>query len=181
VRTSELCLTRHRLARVGRKPDLPEHYGAHYRDFIAAVYRDVRGEAFGTDIGQNSWATADEVERFGVQLRLRPSARFLDVACGSGGTTLHLARLADCEAVGVELYEEAVAIGRRGAADATLEERVRFVCADASRPLPFESESFEPSSVSTRSTTSPTGWADWVIGLALCGREDECFSPTRWW
>jgi SAM-dependent methyltransferase len=128
---------------MGSKPEVAEHYSTHYRDFAADVYGDVRREAFGVDIGQNSWLTVDELERFGSLLQLRPSARILDVACGSGGPTLHLARLADCEAVGVELYEEAVATGRRAAADASLDERVTFVCADASRRLPFESGSFD--------------------------------------
>jgi SAM-dependent methyltransferase len=125
------------------KPEVAEHYSAHYRDFAAGVYGDVRREAFGVDVGQNSWLTVEELARFGSLLELHPSVRFLDVACGSGGPMLHLARLADCEAVGVELYEEAVATGRRASADAQLEGRVTFVCADARSRLPFESESFD--------------------------------------
>jgi SAM-dependent methyltransferase len=128
---------------VGSEPEVAEHYSAHYRDFAADVYGVVRREAFGVDIGQNSWLTVDELERFGSLLKLRPSALFLDVACGSGGPMLHLVGLADCEAVGVELYDEAVATGRRAAVDAGLEERVTFVCADACRRLPFEDESFD--------------------------------------
>jgi SAM-dependent methyltransferase len=125
------------------KPEVVEHYGAHYRDFAADVYGDVRREAFGVDIGQNSWLTVEELERFGALLKLDTSVRFLDVACGSGGPMLHLAGVADCEAVGVELYEEAVATGMRASANAGLEERVTFVCADAEHRLPFESESFD--------------------------------------
>jgi SAM-dependent methyltransferase len=128
---------------MGSRPEVSEHYSAHYRDFAADVYGDVRREAFGIDIGQNSWLTVEELERFGSLLKLHPSVRFLDVACGSGGPMLHLARLANCEAVGVELYQEAVATGRRASADAGLQERVTFVCADARRGLPFESESFD--------------------------------------
>jgi SAM-dependent methyltransferase len=128
---------------MGSKPEVAGHYSAHYRDFGADVYGDVRREAFGVDIGQNSWLTVRELERFGSLLRLRPSARFLDVACGSGGPMLHLAKLADCEAFGVELYEEAVTTGRRAAVEAGLEERVTFVCADAGRRLAFEEESFD--------------------------------------
>ncbi|HEY6836940.1 MAG TPA: class I SAM-dependent methyltransferase [Gaiellaceae bacterium] len=128
---------------MGSQPEVPGHYSAHYRDFAADVYGDVRREAFGLDIGQNSWLTVEELERFGSLLELRPSSRLLDVACGSGGPMLHLVRPVECEAVGVELYEEAVATGRRKALDAGLEERVTFVCADASRRLPFESESFD--------------------------------------
>jgi SAM-dependent methyltransferase len=125
------------------KPEVAEHYSAHYRDFAADVYGDVRREAFGVDVGQNSWLTVEELERFGSLLKLDRSVRFLDVACGSGGPMLHLAGLANCEAVGVELYEEAVATGRRASADAGLEQQVTFVCADAGRRLPFESESFD--------------------------------------
>src|SRR5262249_38675767 len=128
---------------MGPEPEVAEHYSAHYRDFAADAYGDVRREAFGVDIGQNSWLTVDELERFGSLLELRPSARLLDVACGSGGPMLHLVRRAGCEAVGVELYEEAVATGRRMARDAGLQDRVTFARADAGRPLPFESESFD--------------------------------------
>jgi SAM-dependent methyltransferase len=107
------------------------------------VYVDVRREAFGVDVGQNSWLTVDELERFGKLLGLGPSLRLLDVACGSGGPTLHLAQMAGCEAVGVELYGEAVEYGNRVAAVAALERQVTFVCADASDRLPFADGSFE--------------------------------------
>lgn len=128
---------------MGSQPEVPGHYSAHYRDFGADVYGDVRSEAFGVDIGQNSWLTADELERFGSLLRLRSSVRLLDVACGSGGPMLHLVRSVDCEAVGVELYEEAVETARREAAATGLVDRATFVCADAGRRLPFENESFD--------------------------------------
>jgi SAM-dependent methyltransferase len=119
------------------------HYSAHYRDFAADVYRAVRRDAFAEDIGQNSWLTTDELGRFRSSLELGPAARLLDVGCGSGGPALHLARLTGCEVVGVDLYDEAVAAGNRAAREAGLESRASFVQADASRPLPFEDESFD--------------------------------------
>jgi len=120
-----------------------DHYGAHYRDFDADVYGDVRREAFGVDVGQNSWLTVEALERFGSQLELRPSTRLLDVACGSGGPALHLVALTGCDVVGVELYEDAVAAGNKSARVAGLEMRTRFVQADASRALPFDDHSFD--------------------------------------
>jgi SAM-dependent methyltransferase len=128
---------------VARKPEVVDHYGGHYRDFAAEVYGDVRREAFGVDIGQNSWLTVEELERFGSWLELGPAARLLDVACGSGGPALHLARLTECEVVGVELYKEAVATGNRLAQEAGLDLRASFMQADASRPLPLEGGSFD--------------------------------------
>jgi SAM-dependent methyltransferase len=128
---------------VPEKHEVVEHYGAHYRDFAADVYAEVRREAFGEDIGQNSWLVLDELERFVPWLELEPSARLLDVACGSGGPALHVAALTGCEVVGVEVFEEAVANGNRMAREKGLEAKARFVQADASEPLPFEDGSFD--------------------------------------
>jgi SAM-dependent methyltransferase len=126
-----------------RKPNVGDYYGPDYRNFEAEIYAAVRTEAFGVDVGQNSWLTVEELERFGGLLELGPSVRLLDVACGSGGPTLHLARLHGCEAVGAELYEEAVARGNAASEVAGLQKQVRFVCADANSRLPFADESFD--------------------------------------
>jgi SAM-dependent methyltransferase len=143
TRTADLTrggsYTRH----VPRKPEVVDHYSAHYRDFAADVYRDVRREAFAEDIGQNSWLTIDELERFRSRLELGPAARLLDVGCGSGGPALHLVGLTGCEVVGVDLYEEAVADGNRTAREAGLETRASFLQADASRPLAFNNGFFD--------------------------------------
>jgi SAM-dependent methyltransferase len=126
-----------------KSPEVADHYGAHYRDFAAEVYQEVRREAFGEDIGQNSWLTIDELERFRSWLELGPAARLLDVGCGSGGPALHLAQLTGCEVVGVDLYEEAVADGNRAAREAGLDIQAGFQQADAGRPLPFKDDSFD--------------------------------------
>jgi SAM-dependent methyltransferase len=128
---------------VAERPEIGDHYGAHYREFAADVYREMRRAAFGEDIGQNSWLTVEELERFVSRLELRPAARLLDVACGSGGPSLHVARLTGCQVVGVELYDEAVAEGTRLAHEAGLERRASFLQADASETLPFEDRSFD--------------------------------------
>jgi SAM-dependent methyltransferase len=128
---------------VGERPEVVDHYGAHYRTFAAGVYEEVRRSAFGEDIGQNSWLTVDELDRFLSRLDLRPSTRLLDVGCGSGGPTLHVGRRTGCQVVGVELSEEAVAEAMRLAHEAGLETRSSFLQADASEPLPFEAGSFD--------------------------------------
>ncbi len=120
---------------------MADHYSAQYDQFAADVHAHVRRVAFGDDLGQNSWLTVDELERFSAWLELQQSSRLLDVACGSGGPALHLARQTGCAVTGVELYEEAVAVARRLAAERDLE--ARFLQADASRPLPLESAAFD--------------------------------------
>jgi SAM-dependent methyltransferase len=128
---------------VTERPEVVDHYGAQYREFAADVYAEVRRAAFGEDVGQNSWLTVDELDRFVSRLGLRQTARLLDVACGSGGPTLHVARLTGCQAIGVELYGEAVAEGTRLAQEAGLEREASFLQADASERLPFEDGSFD--------------------------------------
>jgi SAM-dependent methyltransferase len=134
---------RPRLVLVSEKPEVADHYSAQYEQFAAEVHGQVRRAAFGEDIGQNSWLTVDELERFAGWLKLGPSSRLLDVASGSGGPALHLAQQTGCEIVGVELYGEAVASGNRIAREAGLETRATFVQADCNQPLPFESGGFD--------------------------------------
>jgi cyclopropane fatty-acyl-phospholipid synthase-like methyltransferase len=128
---------------VAERPEVVDHYGSHYRAFAGGVYAEVRRAAFGEDIGQNSWLTVDELDRFLSRLDLRPGRHLLDVGCGSGGPTLHVARRTGCRVVGVELSEEAVAEAARLAREAGVEMRSSFLQADASEPLPFEDGTFD--------------------------------------
>ena len=122
--------------------DTVDHYGASYGQFATDLYAEVRRAAFGEDIGQNGWLTADEQELFLDWLALDPDDRLLDVACGSGGPTLRIAEATGASVVGVDLHEEGVEAARAQARERGLEGRARFEVADASRPLPFDDEAF---------------------------------------
>lgn len=128
---------------MAERPEVVEHYSAHYRTFGANVYEHVRGAAFGEDIGQNSWLTVDELDRFLSRLNLEPGKRLLDVGCGSGGPALHVVRRTGCRVVGTELSAEAVAEATRLAQAAGEERRSSFLQSDASEPLPFEAATFD--------------------------------------
>lgn len=154
-------------------PEVVDHYGAHYRDFAADVYGEVRRAAFGEDVGQNSWLTAAELEQFASQLELRPAVRLLDIGCGSGGPAVHLARATGCSVVGVDLFQEAVANGSRIARELGLEAQARFVQADAARPLPFENGSFDALlciDAVNHLRGRPQVFAEWARVLAPGGR-----------
>ena len=110
-----------------------DHYDAHYDNFASNLYAEIRRETFGEDIGQNSWLTADEHRKFIAWLDLRPESRVLEVACGSGGPMLHLARLTGCEAVGIDIHEQGIANANALARSQGLSERVRFETQDASQ------------------------------------------------
>jgi SAM-dependent methyltransferase len=117
-------------------------YGTSYGGFAETVYAEVRREAYGDEVGQASWLTREELDRFGSDLRLGDSSRLLEVASGSGGPALHLVRSTGCEVVGVDFSEEGVANANRLASEAGLGSRARFLQADATQPLEFEDESF---------------------------------------
>jgi hypothetical protein len=72
---------------MGKSNSLPPsgHYSANYGNFQTKLYAQIRHEAFGEDIGQNSWLTSDEQDRFLAWLELSPGKTLLDVACGAGG------------------------------------------------------------------------------------------------
>jgi ubiquinone/menaquinone biosynthesis C-methylase UbiE len=63
----------------------------------------------------------------------------LDVGCGRGGPTLHLAAEHGFEATGIDLVPYNVSMARRNAADATVD--AQFVVGDALQ-LPFDRKSF---------------------------------------
>ena len=58
-------------------------YDTKYSHFETELSAQIRREAFGEDIGQNSWLTADEHDNFLALLNLCPGRKLLDVACGA--------------------------------------------------------------------------------------------------
>jgi SAM-dependent methyltransferase len=149
------------------------YYGTYYRNFGAEAYAEIRRVEFGEDLGQNNWQTLPELERFAAQLELAEGARLLDVCCGAGGLSVHLARLTGCDVTGVDLEESGLQNGRRAAEVAGLEARVRFVRADASKPLPFEEGSYDAVlciDALNHLPGRPAVFADWARVLAPGGK-----------
>jgi ubiquinone/menaquinone biosynthesis C-methylase UbiE len=119
------------------------HYNLIYGDFRGELYAEIRRAAFGEDIGQNSWHTADEQDRFLTWLDLSAGKRLLDVACGAGGPALRIAATSGCAVAGVDVHETAVETARAIAKDRALEPRAEFETADANLRLPFTDADFD--------------------------------------
>ena len=107
------------------------------------LYAEIRAEAFGEDIGQQSWLSAEEQDRLIAWLDLRPEHLLLDVACGSGGPTLRIAERTGCRVQGIDLEAAAVTVAQAWVRERGLTDRVTFAVADASRPLDFAPRSFD--------------------------------------
>ena len=114
-----------------------------YQHFTERTLDAIRKETFGTDIGQNSWLTVDEYERLLPELALDARSHVLEVASGSGGPALYVARTHGCRVTGIDANTSGVATATQAAAAAGLDGRVRFREADATAVLPFEDGAFD--------------------------------------
>jgi SAM-dependent methyltransferase len=130
---------------VGKSNLLPSagHYNANYENFQTDLYEEIRREAFGEDIGQNSWLTAEEQDRFLKWLDLAPGKTLLDVGCGAGGPALRIAAISGCAVAGVDIHEQAVTTATSLSAQRGLTERAEFRAIDATGPLPFSEACFD--------------------------------------
>ena len=68
--------------------------------------------------------------------------RVLDLCCGSGGPSLHLARQTACQIVGVDRSSEATYLARTSAEHQGLDRRATFIAAEALCP-PIDADSFD--------------------------------------
>lgn len=124
-----------------------------YSHFTDTVMDAVRTETFGVDIGQNSWITVNEYDRFLSWLHLPPHtphaahagphSHILEVACGSGGPALHLARTLGCRVTGIDAEASAIATATRMAEAMGMSKHSSFSVADANARLPFDDGSFD--------------------------------------
>lgn len=114
-----------------------------YGNFSDRVLAAVRSETYGEDIGQNSWITADEYDRFLSWLEVDADSQVLEVASGSGGPALYTAQKLGCRLTGIDANESGVATATAMAASSNQKDRLEFKVADATATLPFQAESFD--------------------------------------
>ena len=119
------------------------HYDTNYGNFETELYSEIRREAFGEDIGQNSWLTAGELDAFVGWLNLCTGKRVLDVACGSGGPALRMAASTGCSVVGIDVHEQAISTARHIASRQLPGEQAEFHLMDATAELLFPDASFD--------------------------------------
>jgi SAM-dependent methyltransferase len=118
-------------------------YDRTYGRFAEELYAAIRSEAFGEDIGQNSWLTAAEQRTFSEWLELDSSSALLEVASGSGGPALFTVATTGCRIAGIDIHQAGVDAANEAAREQGLAERARLVCADARGRLPFDDASFD--------------------------------------
>jgi SAM-dependent methyltransferase len=119
------------------------HYDANYSNFQTELYAEIRSEAFGEDIGQSSWISADEQDKSLGWLNLSAGKTLLDIACGSGGPALRIVSTTGCSLIGIDMHQDAIATAKALADTRGLTDKTDFRVADAAERLPFADGSFD--------------------------------------
>jgi cyclopropane fatty-acyl-phospholipid synthase-like methyltransferase len=119
------------------------HYDVNYGNFQTSLYEEIRRDAYGEDIGQYSWLTAGEQDKFISWLGLAAGRALLDVGCGAGGPAVRIATLTGCTLTGVDVHEQAISTARSFARERGLENRTDFRVVDADKQLPFPEAGFD--------------------------------------
>jgi SAM-dependent methyltransferase len=123
--------------------DQPDHYAAAYGNFASDLAAQIRREAFGEDMGQNGWQTADEQDIFIRWMKLTRQSRLLDFACGAAGPALRIADKTGAAIDGVDIDARAIEMARMLAAQRGLGQRAGFHVGDGGQRLPFNDATFE--------------------------------------
>lgn len=123
-------------------PNQVDLYNSAYGNFQEQVLAEIRMETYGEDIGQNSWITTSEYDTFYSWLNLSAGDHLLELASGSGGPALYLARKFKCQITGLDINEEGLKTANQSAREATIT-GVKFQFADVNQRLPFDDETFD--------------------------------------
>jgi len=95
-----------------KSPERADEYESFYREFDSPLMRQIRLEAYGEDIGQHSWVSADELRGDAVRLGLNKRSGLLDLGSGPCGPLTFLISHSGCTGVGLELSPSAIEVGR---------------------------------------------------------------------
>jgi SAM-dependent methyltransferase len=118
-------------------------YNSAYGNYGAEVYRQIRVETYGEDLGQTSWVTTDESAEIMRLLALTRDSHVLEIGSGSGRYALQIATTTGCRVLGADINEPGVQNANQLAVAENLAERVKFEKRDASQPLRFSDASFD--------------------------------------
>lgn len=117
-------------------------YNSTYGNFKKQVLAEIRRETYGEDIGQNSWITTDEYDTFYTWLNLSAGDHVLEIASGSGGPALYLAKKFKCRITGLDINEEGIKTANQQALESNIAD-AKFQLADVNQRLPFDDENFD--------------------------------------
>jgi ubiquinone/menaquinone biosynthesis C-methylase UbiE len=118
-------------------------YDHAYGNYGLDVYREVRLETYGEDLGQTSWVNGEESQQIPVWLSLASDSRVLEIGSGSGRYALHIAESVGCKVTGLDIHASGISNANQLARTQNLQGLASFQQHDASQGLPFPDGSFD--------------------------------------
>jgi SAM-dependent methyltransferase len=120
-----------------------DFYSNAYGNYDADVYRQIRVETYGEDLGQTSWVATEESHEIPRTLGVRLDSFVLEIGSGSGRYALKIAENLGCSILGLDVNGPGIRTSNQLAADRGISDRVKFEYCDASKKLPFADCSFD--------------------------------------
>ena len=118
-------------------------YNNAYGNYAAEVYREIRVETYGHDLGQTSWVTSEESAEIMRLLEIASTSYVLEIGCGSGRYAIHIAEKTGGRVLGIDINAPGIYNANQLAAAQNLSERVHFEICDASKRLLFPDSTFD--------------------------------------
>jgi SAM-dependent methyltransferase len=118
-------------------------YNNAYGNYAAEVYREIRVETYGQDLGQTGLVTNEESAEIMRSLEIAGTSYVLEMGCGSGRYAIHVAEKTGCRVLGIDTNAPGIHNANQLAAAQNLSERARFEICDASKQLPFPDSTFD--------------------------------------
>jgi ubiquinone/menaquinone biosynthesis C-methylase UbiE len=118
-------------------------YDSAYGNYELDVYRQVRLETYGEDLGQTSWVTTEESNAIPKLLELTADSQVLEIGCGSGRYALRVAAQVGCRITGLDLNPHGIRNANQLASQAGLSSVASFQECDVAKGLSFEDGAFD--------------------------------------
>lgn len=118
-------------------------YDNAYANYDTEVYRLIRIETYGDDLGQTSWVTSEESKQIPQTLGLTSNSYALEIGCGSGRYALQVAATVGCRILGIDINRPGIQTANQLAEARNMSSQVRFENCDASKKLPFADATFD--------------------------------------
>lgn len=118
-------------------------YDIAYSDVGQELLKKIGEEVYGEYIGQLSWMTTEEYRRFIARLAPTPDSHILEIGSGNGAAAVYLATATKARATGLDNNEAGIRRAEALSKAKGVQDRVEFRLGDATRPLPFEDNTFD--------------------------------------
>jgi SAM-dependent methyltransferase len=124
-----------------KQPLPPPAYNRTFEDFNQPLMQRFRELAYGEDIGQHSWTSAEELRT--ICTSIQRNSDIVDFGCGAGGPLTFIVQSMGCRGAGCDISESALEAARGRAQQMGISELVSFFRADCDSPLSLPSNGLD--------------------------------------